>query len=216
MRTLHGSRCVRVKRVRVIILCSLPSRSLMSLLNIPHCSFPQVLSSPTCSRSRSSASNTSMGRSFRENPCEPARWSGMSGRLANPAPNTGYEPNPSNFFTYVDTVHTPIHLPDSHHDFPCQDAATMTSTTDREGLPHSGASSSSKHTAASGVPSTFGPPSLWKQMEGHVSGRPGLQETEAISDRQSAATTIFSSQSRRKRDRDTNFVLSTVEWITVC
>ena len=63
---------------------------------------------------------------------------------------------PSNFFSYMDTVHTPIHLPDSHHDFPCQDDATMTSTTDREGLPHSGASSSSKHTAASGVPSTFG------------------------------------------------------------
>ena len=58
----------RVKRVRVIILCSLPSRSLMSLLNIPHCSFPQVLSSPNGSISRPSASTTSMGRGFRENP----------------------------------------------------------------------------------------------------------------------------------------------------
>ena len=38
---------------RVIVLCSLPSRSLI-LLNIPHCSFTQVLSSPHC---------------------EPARWS---------------------------------------------------------------------------------------------------------------------------------------------
>ena len=78
MRTLHGSRCFRETRVRVIILCSVPSRSLMSLLNIPHCSFPQVPSSPTGSRSRPSASTTSMGRSFRENPCEPARWSGLT------------------------------------------------------------------------------------------------------------------------------------------
>ena len=29
-----------------------------------------------------------MGRSFRENLYEPARWSAMSGRMANPAPNT--------------------------------------------------------------------------------------------------------------------------------
>ena len=32
-----------------------------------------------------------MGRSFREKPCEPARWSGMSGRMANPAPKTKNE-----------------------------------------------------------------------------------------------------------------------------
>ena len=82
----------------------------MSFLNIPHCSFPQVLSSPTGSRSRPSASTTSMGRSLRENPCEPARWSGMSGRMANPAPNTGYEPNPSNFFSCMDTAHADLPL----------------------------------------------------------------------------------------------------------
>ena len=54
----NGSRCFRVKRVRVIILCSHSSHSLMSLLNIPDCSFSQVLSSPTCSRSRPSAATT--------------------------------------------------------------------------------------------------------------------------------------------------------------
>ena len=48
------------------------------------------------------------------------------------------------------------------------------------------------------------PPSLWKQMADHVSGRPVLQETGAVSDRESVATTIFSSQSKGKRDRDTN------------
>ena len=58
----------------------------------------------------------------------------MSGRMANPAPNTGYEPNPSNFFSHVDTVHTPIHLPDSHHDFQREDDATVISTTDPEGF----------------------------------------------------------------------------------
>ena len=157
MRTLHGSKCFRVKRVRVVILYSLPSRSLMSSLNIPQCSFPQVLSSPTCSRSRPSASTTCMRTSFRENRCEPARWSGMSGRMANPAPNPGYEPNPSNIFSYMDTEHTPIHLPDSHHDFQCQDDATLISTTNPECLPHSGASSSSKQTTVSRVPTTFGP-----------------------------------------------------------
>ena len=161
MRTLRGSRCFRVKKVRVIVLCSLPSRSLMSLLNIPHCSFPQVLSSPTCSRSRPSASTTSI--------CVPARWIGMSGRMANPAPNTGYEPNPSNLFSYMDTAHTPIHLPDRHHDFQREDDATVISTTDPEGLPRSGAPSGSK-TAASRVPSTFGPPSHWKPMADHASG----------------------------------------------
>ena len=54
----------------------------------------------------------------------------------------------------------------------------------------------------------FGPSSLWKQVAGHVSGRPGLQETGAVSDRESVATTIFSSQSRGKRDRDINVVHS--------
>ena len=132
----------------------------------------------------------------------------MSGRPANPAPNTGYEHHTLQLLQLHGHSAHADPSPDSHHDFPCQDDATMTSTTDREGLPHSGASSSSKHTAASGVPSTFGLPSLWKQMAGHVSGRPGLQETDAISDRESAATTIFSSQSKRKRDRDTNFVHS--------
>ena len=60
---------------------------------------------------------SSMGRSFREKLCEPARRSGMSGRMADPAPNTGYEPNSSNFFSCTDPEHTPIDIPDSHQDF---------------------------------------------------------------------------------------------------
>ena len=72
MRTLQGSRCFWAKKkVRVIVLCSLRSRSLMSLLNIPHCSSQQIKSSPTCSRWGPSASTTFMGTSFRENPAIP-------------------------------------------------------------------------------------------------------------------------------------------------
>ena len=39
-----------------------------------------------------------------------------------------------------------------------------------------------------------------------MSGRPGLQETGAVTDRDSVATTILSSQSKGKRDRGMNVV----------
>ena len=120
----------------------------MSLLNSPHCPFPRVLSSPTSPPSRPSASSTSMAKSCRNSPSSSARWSG-SGRMANPSPNTGYEPKLSNFYTYLDTVHTPIYFTHSHHDFQNQDDATVISTIDPEGLPHSGASRSSKTAASS-------------------------------------------------------------------
>ena len=45
-------------------------------------------------------------------------------------------------------------------------------------------------------------------MAGHVSGRTSLSETGAVLDGESVATTIFSSQSKGKRDRDTNVVNS--------
>ena len=41
-----------------------------------------------------------------------------------------------------------------------------------------------------------------------MSGRPGLLETGAISDREPVSTTIFSSQSQGKRGRDANVVHS--------
>ena len=63
----------------------------------------------------------------------------------------------------------------------------------------------SSRTAARRVLSPLGTPSLWKQMEDHVSSRPGIQETGAISDRKSVATTFFSPQSNGIRDRDTTF-----------
>ena len=45
-------------------------------------------------------------------------------------------------------------------------------------------------------------------MASHVSGRPGLQETGAELDRESVATTLFSSHSKGQRYRDTNVVHS--------
>ena len=45
-------------------------------------------------------------------------------------------------------------------------------------------------------------------MASHVSGRTGLQEIGAELERETVAATIFSSQSKGKRDRDTNVVHS--------
>ena len=80
-------------------LCSLPSRSLMSLLNVPYRPFRQVLSSPTGSLSRPPASSTCMGRSCRENHCASAPW-GFSGRMANTPPNTSSNKAPSNCLSH--------------------------------------------------------------------------------------------------------------------
>ena len=91
-------------------------------------------------------------------------------------PTVGYESNFTNFYSYLNRKHTTIDIPDSH-DVQCHDDATVISTIDPEGLPRSGASCSSKQTAARRVPSMFGPSSPWKQMAGYVSGRSGLHET---------------------------------------
>ena len=124
----------------------------MSLLNVPFIRFPPVASSPTCSLSRRSASTTSLERA-RLNACSSAHWSGMSGCFANLTQNTGYEPN---ICAYINEEHTPIHLPDSNRNFLRHDDATIIFTTeDPEGFPHSGASSSSKQTAASRVPTVL-------------------------------------------------------------
>ena len=114
------------------------------------------------------------------------------------------QPKLANFFSNMDPEHTPINIPDSHHNFLCPDDATVIPTSP-EGLQDSGASSSSKQTAASRGPSLFGSSRFWKQGACHVSGP---SETEAECDREPVATTLFSSQSKGKRDRDTNVVHS--------
>ena len=66
-------RRLKVKRVRVIFSVSHPSRSLLSLLNVPFVRFLSVLSSPTASSSRLSASTTSMASSCRKSPSKRVR-----------------------------------------------------------------------------------------------------------------------------------------------
>ena len=188
--------------MRVIFSVPHLSRSSMSKLNVPFVRFLSVLSSPTAQLSRPSASTTYFARSRCNSPRAPARWS-ESGRIADSAPNIGYEPKPANFFSYMDPEHTPINIPASHHNILCPDDATVISTSP-EGLPSSGASSSSKQTAVSRVPSMFGSSSLWKQGACHLLGRSGLQETGADLDTESVAATLFSSQSKGERDRDAN------------
>ena len=159
----------------------------MSLLNVPYRPFLRVLSSPSPPSSRPSASSTSIARSRCSSPSAPARWS-ESGRMADSAPNTGYEPKLANFSSYTDLGHTPTDIPDSQQEFLCPDDVTMISTSP-EGLRNSEAFSSSPKATASRVSSLLGHPGLGKRSAGHVSGRPGLQETGAELDRESVATT---------------------------
>ena len=107
------------------------------------------LSPPTAQSSGPSASTTSMARSRRISPSAPARWS-ESGRMADLRAQARQLPS------CMDLDQSPINIHDSHHNFVGPDDATVI-TTSPEGLPSSGASSSSKHTAASRVPLMFGP-----------------------------------------------------------
>ena len=154
----------------------------MSLFSVPCRPFPRFLSSPSAQSSRPSASTTSIARIRCNSPSAGLRWS-ESGRMADSAPNTVYENKLANLISYTPTTNS----------------CAQTTRTSPEGLPNSGASSSSKQTAAS---------SLWKQGARHVSGRSGLWETGAELDRESVAATILNSLSKGKRDRDTNVVHS--------
>ena len=155
----------------------------MPLLGVPSRSFPPIFSSPTCSLTRPSASSTPLTGTRRPS-CATPPWGGMSGHLANPTPDTGYEPK---FCVDVSDEHTPINLPDSNRNFPHNYDATVVATTEDLDVPrHSGASSSSKQSAtASRVPTVSKLGSLgnglWKQMADYesVDGRDGIQETGA-------------------------------------
>ena len=69
----------------------------------------------------------------------------MSGHLAEPIPNTGYEPK---LCIDASNEHTPINFPTRHRNFPHEYDETIATTEDLDLPLHSGASSSSKHTAA--------------------------------------------------------------------
>ena len=74
------------------------------------------------------------------------------------------------------------------------------------GMPNFEALSSSHKAAGNKVSFLFGHPSSRETGVGHVPSRPGHRETEAEFDLESVATTLFSSQSRGKRDRELKFV----------
>ena len=100
----------------------------------------------------------------------------------------------------------PIENSSDHPRFLCSDNLTVIPASP-EDVPYSEASSS-KITAAIRVP-MFG---FDKHQEtgcgDHVGGLTGTRKLDAVFDRASVATTIFSSMSRGRRDRDTNVVHS--------
>ena len=164
--------------------------SVMSLLGVPPRPFRAIFSSPTCSLTRPSASSTPL-TGTRKSPCATPPWGGMSGHLANPAPDTGYEPK---ICVDASDKRTPINLR-SNRNFPHDYDATTVATTEELDVPrHSGASRCSQHTeAASKVPtvSKLGPfgNGLWKQLADYesVDSRSSVRETCADLDRERCA-----------------------------
>ena len=131
--------------------------------NTPHCSCPhkshphQSAQDPDVQRLQHSWEEKASGK-YLASPLAGVGW-------PNPAPNTGYEPKPYSFFQ--------LHGHGAHADqLPRQPPRFPVPGRRYRDLHHrsrrfcrtQGASSRSK-TAASRVPSTFGPPSLWKQMD---------------------------------------------------
>ena len=100
----------------------------------------------------------------------------MSGRLANPTQNTGYEPN---LYRCINEEHTPINPPDS---FQCRDDGTIISAAGDPEVPYPGASSSSKQTAASkaSTVSESSGVSLCKQRPESVDSRARLMWMENL------------------------------------
>ena len=106
------------------------------------CSFDPVssyISSPTASPLTGT----------RLNPCATPLWDGPSGHLADPTPNTGYEPK---FCIDVSSEHTQINLQTRNICFHQEYDATIAASEDLKLPRHSGASSSSQHMASSNVP----------------------------------------------------------------
>ena len=118
------------------------------------------------------------------NPCATPLWGGPSGQLADPIQNTGYEPK---FCIDVSGEHTPINLPTTNRSVQQEYDATIAASEDLNLPRHSGASSSSQHTAASRVHS------------GVVSGKcrrilillQWIRETCADMDRETVVSSLF-------------------------
>ena len=148
--------------------------------------FPPVFTSST-------TTPTSLTGS-RLNPCVTPLWSGPSGDLADPTPNTGYEPK---FCIDVSSEHTPINFPTRKSTFQLESDATIAASEDLNLPRHSGASSSSWHTAASTVPTLD---------YDSVASQTCFRKLAANVDHETIVPSVFESVSGRKRDRDLNVV----------
>ena len=140
--TVHASLMFGSRPRRLNVFAQKSSHlCVMSLLGVPSRLFPAVFSSLT----RPSASSTPL-TGTRRSPCALPPWCGMSGYLAHPTSDTGYEPK---FCVDARDEHTPINLSESNRNFPHDYDATITATTEGlDVLRHSGASSRSQRTAA--------------------------------------------------------------------
>ena len=140
--TVHASLMFGSRAGRLNVFAQKASHlCVLSLLGVPVSRFPPIASPPTCSLSRPSASSTPLTGT-----CASAPWSGMSGHLANPTPDIGYE---SKFCVDASEEHTLINLPESNRNFPHNYDATIVATTEEPDVPpHSGVLSSIQHTAA--------------------------------------------------------------------
>ena len=203
--------CVFLKIIPSLImsLLDVPFRSFPPIfisptcLDVPFRPFPLNFSSPTCSLTGPSAPSTpktGIGR----NPCATPPWGGVSGHLANQIPDAG-----------VSNEHTPIKLPRRNRNLPHECDATVATTADLDLPRHSGASSSSKHTAAASRVSTVSKVgssgnSLTQVLaaQDSVDSRTCNTEICADTDRETVVSTLVGSVSKVKRDRDQNVVQS--------
>ena len=152
------------------------------------------------------ATSLELSTGIRLNPCATSLVDRLSNRLAGPIPNTSYEPK---FCINVDSEHTPINLPSRNMSFPQEYDATIAAS---EGLNlprHSGASSSSQHTAASRVPTLLKLGSFRTGLRkvsadfDSVAGRTSIKETCADMDRETVLFQVCSSPCQRERGIET-------------
>ena len=94
------------------------------------------------------SSSTTLRTGIRLNQSATPLWSGPSGHLADPTPNTGYEPK---FCIDVRNEHTPINLPSRMSCFNLENDTTIAASQDFD-FPHHSGASSSQHSAARTVP----------------------------------------------------------------
>ena len=169
----------------------------MSLLSVPSTPFPPIFSSPTTTPTPLTG--------LRLTPCATPLWGGPPGHLADPTPNIGSEPK---FCIDVSSEHTPINLPTRSMGFQQEYDATIAASEDLNLPRHSGASSSSQHTAASTVPTLLKLGSLGTGLRklsadfDSVACRTSIRETCADTDRETVVSSLFGSVSKGKRDRD--------------